>query len=274
MYITGNALRERIQKEEMITEVSLDQIGNISYDLRIKGIIVPETKKDGNNEPLLQYNLAPQETIFVSTTETLRLPENMFATIIPRNSCIRQGLDIEAPVYQPGHKTRIFIRVRNISDDVITLRQGIGIASIMFYELNENVTPYSGAYTDEFDYKGVGDFHSVPVPGMKKINKKIESLRDMEKGIYGTVITIMTIFISIFSLINLNANFLHAMDSTKALVAFNLTTIGAVFALVGLAVGVLISRTEEDQKRASQRMYVIFLFAVVLIVAAIVLSLM
>lgn len=246
-------------------------MANVAYDFLIDKIL---PLGPNNGEPVankLEYDLKPNETVFISSKETLRLPADFFATVIPRNSCIRQGLDIAAPVYQPGHESKFFIRVRNISDGIITLKQNSSVASVMLYKLDSKVEkPYNGIYSNEFDYQGVGHFHPIPVPSTKRLEKKLESIRDLEKNIYGTVITIMTVFISIFSLINLNANFLGECTTARALISYDLVTIGSIFALVGLVVGILIPRSDAERKKAFLPMVVIIGLATILIILSIV----
>ena len=94
------------------------------------------------------------------------MPNNLVGKIIDKNSQIRRGLLVSAPVYQPGHKTRIFIRVTNLSDKDITLNRGEQIASIMFEELDgEPKNLYNGAFVDEYEYKGLSSYSDVEMTG-------------------------------------------------------------------------------------------------------------
>lgn len=273
MFLSDKELRDAVMDQHIIHDASDDRIANIAYDILIDRIFPLGTNDGKVTSSKIEYDLKPHETVFISSKETLNLPANFFATVIPRNSCIRQGLDIVAPVYQPGHKSKFFIRVTNISDDIIILKKNSSVASVMLYRLNSNVcTPYDGIYSNEFDYKGVGHFHSIPIPSTRKLEKKIESIRDLEKSIYGTVITIMTVFISIFSLINLNSSFLGECTTIKALISYNLVTVGSIFALVGLTVGILIPRADEERKRAFGPMIAILILAAVMIVISAILS--
>ena len=49
-----------------------------------------------------------------STSELIHLPSTLVARVMLRNSRIRQGLSLDAPLYFPGHSTRVFFRVTNI----------------------------------------------------------------------------------------------------------------------------------------------------------------
>lgn len=274
MYLSGSSLKEIILKNNIIKNYKETQIKNISYDLIIEKIIVSQKIKDTeeNRASYTHYEINPGETVFVSTMETISLPNNLFAKIIPRNSCIRQGIDICAPIYQPGHNTRIFIRVTNISEDVINLENNTCIASLMLYQLISDVKdPYNGTFVDEFTYSGLGKFHSSPIPKVSKLEKKIDSIKDLEKGIYSTVITIMTVIISVFSLLNLNVSFLNNCTTIKTLIVYNLITVGSLFALIGLIVGVLAPRNTEQMSNPFNTMVKILIASGILIFVAILL---
>ena len=49
---------------------------------------------------------------------------------------MRLGLKVDGPLYQPGHKTNIFLRVRNISNKNIILNNKMKIAQLIFLKLN------------------------------------------------------------------------------------------------------------------------------------------
>lgn len=200
--------------------------GNISYDLLIKEIIT-----DAGH--FTEYNLKPNESVFVSTIEVVDVPTDMFAQVVIRNSAIRLGLVISAPIYQPGHKTRIFFRATNISRVAITLKQETSVCSLMVYHFNESSSrPYSGVYADEFDYRGVGDFHSVQVPTVGVLEEKIKDLEKLEHRLYSNVMMMLTVFVAIFSLVNLNMSTLRNGYSLYDIIGFNAMFLGVISALV------------------------------------------
>lgn len=117
-----------------------------------------------NHSAHKEYTLAPNESVFIDTEESIQLPNDIVETVSIRNSAIRLGLSIEAPVYRPGHHTRLFIRVTNLSEGAITLSAGQSICFLLLNKLVDKVAPYQGTFTNEFDYKGLGDFHKTPIP--------------------------------------------------------------------------------------------------------------
>lgn len=61
--------------------------------------------------------LMPGDSAFVVAKEIVALPDDLAARALLRNSRIRQGLSLDAPLYFPGHKTAVFFRVTNVSGD-------------------------------------------------------------------------------------------------------------------------------------------------------------
>lgn len=98
----------------------------------------------------------PGESVFVGSQEIFHLPNTLAASVILRNSHIRQGLSLDAPLYFPGHSTRVFFRVTNASQGAIALDCSCGIAQLVFERVEGEVEhSYNGAFADEFDYRGV-----------------------------------------------------------------------------------------------------------------------
>ena len=99
---------------------------------------------DENGEQHIEYELNPGETIFIKSQEKLSIPDNILGRIAEKNSRMRQGLVVSGPHYQPGHKTYAFLRVTNISKNIITLSRGNKIAQIIFEQLTGKPdVPYS-----------------------------------------------------------------------------------------------------------------------------------
>lgn len=207
-----------------------DAVGAISCDLTTKEFY---TKPGSIFDSM---NLMPGTSVFVSTEEVIKLPNDIAARIVLRNGRIRQGLLLSAPTYQPGHHTRIFFRLTNISDGAIMLKKGDSIAAIEFERLSSVVeNPYSGTFQDEFDYKHMGAYESEYRRNMTDVENKLDDVKKIEKRMYSNVITLLTIFIGIFSLININVNLAMSNSATLVkLLTFNLSTVGSISFLVAI----------------------------------------
>ena len=118
---------------------------SIGYDLK------PKAYYNANKEYSEVVSLNPGDSIFVECQESVSMPNNMIAQIQLRNSRIRQGLSLDAPIYQPGHNTPIYYRVTNISRSVIKLSKDDGTAYILFYFIDSiPVKTYDGAFQNEY----------------------------------------------------------------------------------------------------------------------------
>ena len=224
-----------------ITGATEENFGNISYDLLIKEIIT-----DAGH--FTEYSLKPGESAFVSSVEVVNVPPDMFAQVAIRNSAIRLGLAVSAPIYQPGHKTRIFFRATNISKATITLKQKTSVCSLMGYRFKEpSSKPYSGVYADEFDYRGVGDFHSVQIPSASVLEERLKDLEKLEHRLYGNVMMLLTVFVAIFSLVNLNMSTLRSGYSLCEILGFNAMFLGAISTLV-LLIAEIIGSLHKRQR--------------------------
>lgn len=72
------------------------------------------------------------------------------------------GLDIAAPVYQPGHRTIAFVRITNIAGGNGIIKAGDSIFSIMFNRLSADVThPYNEQFQDEIEFNTLQKTTSV-----------------------------------------------------------------------------------------------------------------
>ena len=205
-----------------IFDGSGDCVTNIGYDLRTNGFV-----KDG--DLLSSYDLEPGESVFAESIETVNFDHITCGTVNIKNSRLRQGLSVEAPVYQPGHNTKIYFRITNFSDKTIFLSAGEKYAYIMFEQLScEPDKPYTGTFQGESAYRGLANYESVYAEQVKATSKKLTDIRELEKSIYGNVITIITIFIAIFTLINVNVDLAQAGSSAAHFLMYNGSILGAI----------------------------------------------
>lgn len=94
--------------------------------------------------------------------------------------------------------------------------------------------PYEGAFRDEFSFQGLADYTSQYADQIKSLDGKINDLKSLEKSIYGNVITILTIFIAIFTILNVNISLAETAATAKAFLIYNLATLGAISFLAAL----------------------------------------
>lgn len=210
---------------KLIENYNEECLNSISYDLRVENIYVPDRDDDNIKS---SYGIEPNESVFVSSIEILNMPLNLVGKITLKNSRIREGLTVDAPIYQPGHKTRVYVRLTNVSSNTIHLKKNDKVVSIVFEELKDTPErPYNGEFKDEFVFKGLGNYKDLYT--ISQMDKKIDDIKNIEKNMYSVVITIITIFVSVFSLINTNLDILRNNTiNLFSLIIYNLVTIGSI----------------------------------------------
>ena len=256
MFLSGTTLKDTI--ENCVQGYQEDHLGQVSYDLRIQEILDPHTQKSHTH-----FELRPGETVFIASQEIVTIPTHCVGMICLRNSVIRMGISYESPVYQPGHKTRVFTRIKNESSDIVHIAKGESMVSLMLSTLESDVPAYQGQYKDQFEFSQVHQFNSTRLPEIIRIKKTEKNIKDIEKSIYSNVMTIMTVFIAVFSIINLNVSLLNNKLPLKYVITYNLVIISGVSALITLVSLVLRSIEDKSVKLASLFTFITFLMVIV-----------
>ena len=83
-------------QEIFINGYNQKNVQSISYDIHVKEIITDDTNVE-------EYDLNPQQAIMVRCIEEISVPMDLMIKIENKNSLIRNGISIVAPVYNPGH---------------------------------------------------------------------------------------------------------------------------------------------------------------------------
>lgn len=220
-------------------------VESISYRITINGIITKD--EDGKKTTKSEYTLRSLDTVYVKSNEHITLPNNMTARIVERNSMMRKGLFVSGPHYQPGHSTYIFLRVKNLTGEDFILKKSSdpreAIAQIEFEKLEKAVAdPYGtrdNYYQDEDNFigevnEGLSKKVSRLVENTDKLAGDLEGLRNKQEKLYSEIITLMGIFVAIFSLIITN------MSSLGQLVKSNIWSFMIINASLGLTISCLI----------------------------------
>ena len=203
-------------------------ITNIGYDLRAKFFIKSGKKAES-------CELAPGESAFVSSQEYIKFDDITSGILNLKNSRIRMGLTMDAPVYQPGHETYIFFRITNISSNSIDLKIGEKYAMLMFYQFEKGpIHTYSGTFQNENNYSGLARYDSQYADQIKSLDGKVKDIKSLEKSIYSNVITILTIFIAIFTILNVNISLSNNIATAKDFLVYNIANVGAISFLATL----------------------------------------
>lgn len=239
MYLVDSEIKKMCNENALIIEgYCSDNVGAISYDMEIDHIISKFDTKNKSDAPET-YTLKPNETVFVKTKEKIKLPEDFIGYVSEKNSVMREGLVVDAPIYQPGHETYCFLRVHNISGCEIQLNKGKKIAQIMFSKLDRRPDePYSrkadASFNEENQYVGFGRYEKEYKKEIKKISKISEDLESKIQVVYSNVLVLMGIIAAIFSMITLNFGAIKERIDLISVFSMNLTFTFIVSFLMGL----------------------------------------
>lgn len=237
MILPDNKIKEWISEGKLLinedgSTIFSPIVQNISYDLSTRKFYSKEQDSEGTDG----FKLRPLDSVFVASTEHINLPSDVAAEVKLKYSLMTDGLMLDAPFYQPGHHgSNVFFRLTNISNKDIQLSNDRKYAYMVFHQVSANVdTPYNGEFCNsqksineirEHSYRGV--YPDI----MNNINSTRTKMNNAEKTIYGNVLVIITVFITLFSILSsfFNAtrgNFIEQCSTTFLI-------LGSIFALIG-----------------------------------------
>lgn len=259
MILVDKEIKKRIQNGELIAKSKYQEsnLNGVSYDLTV------DVTYDKDEKTHHEYELKPGEVVFVKTEQQLIIPKDILGRVAEKNSRMRQGLVVSGPHYQPGHVTYAFLRVQNISENVIVLHKGMKIAQIMFEQLSGIPdVPYdrqSGAsFQDEAQYRGLGNYKAEYEKQTRhKLEQAKEDVEELSQKIYANVLTLMGVLVAVFGLLTINYQaFQNAEITAHYILVMNLTLALSIVILMGLIL-VLINKAKDKK----------FLWAYIIILA-------
>lgn len=269
MILVDKNIIARIEQDNLIAEnYNPNNVNCVSYDLTVDKILTNDKDKK------ISYMIKPNETVFVKTKEKINMPYDLIGIVTEKNSRMRQGLKVDAPRYQPGHSTFIFLRVQNISNQIISIEENYKIAQIMFETLFEepNITynnQANSSFNDEQEYVGFGNYEAEYSNQIKDVDETIEKAKEdidtMSHKIYSNVLALMGIVVAIFSLITINYNAATQPNlNFKFIVAMNLSLAFCIVLMMGLIFIFLNTKRHKP-------LWIIYLIVFILLAVAVVL---
>lgn len=232
MILVDKTIKDLATKGVLISKgYTPSNVNSISYDLTLGEFLEPD--KDS-------IDVMPGEFLMVKTSEELTIPKDITGRIGEKNSLLRLGLKVDGPQYQPGHVTYAFLRVQNLSGDVITLRKNMKIAQIYFEQLEAIPdTTYdlqrNASFNQEDEYRGYGKYDAEYRKNLKSFHEVKEDIEHMSTRIYGNVLTLMGIVVAIFSLLSINYQAFTQSDlSSNYIIAMNLSLTFCIAVMLGM----------------------------------------
>ena len=241
MLLSDGEIRELIE-QDVLVNADKNNVGTITCDLRTKRFVF----SDGSSRA--GCKLQHGDSAFVECVEGVQLPHTIAARVLLKNSRIREGLTLDAPLYFPGHRTIVYYRVTNVSTDTIILDSARPIAQIAFERVEKPVdNAYEGTFQDEMEFRGMGRYEDVYRDEIERVKSTADEIKFVERRMYGNVMAIMAILAGIFTLVNVNAQAMQA--DLKTMLTLNLTTVGSFSVLVAL-IGVVTGNVKGGGKRS------------------------
>jgi dCTP deaminase len=109
-------------------------LGPAGYDVRIAENII----------------LKPGAFALASTIERFCMPDDVLGTVHDKSTWARQGLAAQTTVIEPGWRGYLTLELTNHSYSDITLREGMPIAQVIFWQMSEPTEiAYRGKYQDQ-----------------------------------------------------------------------------------------------------------------------------
>lgn len=258
MILVDKKIKER--HTEIFSDNCYDEkyVNAESYDLHVSGIV--------ENDGIVKSDvLRPGEIVFIKTVEKIHMPKDLLGRIGEKNSRMRQGLCVAGPHYYPGHETYLYLRVQNISASSIKIKEKDAIAQIFFEELCEIPEETYDQQTDasfnnEEEYLGLAKYKDEYEERMENLKDASQNLDEKINHIYANILTLMGIFVSVFSLIMVNfTNINQKIIDRKYIATVNLS-LGIVISLF-LGLIVLLVNHKEINKKA----FILYIVGIVLL---------
>lgn len=138
-FITGDELKNAVAV--CMSNYTEKNINECSYDLRnYRQQRVPTSHMHEN------YKLYSGMSTLIYSREIIEVPLNCMVILKLRNSAILEGLSLTAPIYLPGHKTRLCARIRNDGPVYFEFITDESVIQAYFVKLSRNAKPYNGKY--------------------------------------------------------------------------------------------------------------------------------
>jgi dCTP deaminase len=117
-------------------------LGPCSYDLRAEILRFSRPSRG----PMV---FDPGSTILLHTIERMRMPDNIVGLVHPKSSWLRQGVCLEAGLFDPGWIGQPVIQMTNRGNQRFEVYHGDPIAQLVFHLLDRPTDqPYEGKYQE------------------------------------------------------------------------------------------------------------------------------
>lgn len=147
MVLSGETIKNLVKSKKIkIEPFDSARVKSVSVDLTLGDqALNPDT---GKQFDLHDYHLSLDELLITNTIETINLPDNLMARVIPRSSMARLGVLVtfDADLLPPNYSGRPILTLKNLSKKPVLLRAGISVCQILFEQVDKPVKGYKSRY--------------------------------------------------------------------------------------------------------------------------------
>jgi len=158
MYLGSSEIKRRILEEGLLENCSIENVQGAGYDLKIEKLFLIDSPAFlGTKEQKLPdlremeypgsaFKLAPDKYYLCLTRESVNMPDDLIAFILPRSTLFRCGVSLRTAVVDPGYRGALTLGIKNEGALEFRLQRGARIAQIVFSEVMGDAAQYSGKY--------------------------------------------------------------------------------------------------------------------------------
>ena len=201
---------EKYCDKGLIEPYNKKYVQTCSYDLTFSGEYYYYHKKDGNRVKIRNLKsdddklYIPADAIcYVLTTESVKMPNNLTASISLSFGLIKKGVMLAAqPPYDPGYEGKTVALLHNLSDEEVEISKGDHILNIVFNELSSPVEEnnlYSGNYQGLESLKQYCT--NVKKGAVFVLKEDLEKQRKKVENFLPMIITLVTVIIAILTIL-------------------------------------------------------------------------
>jgi len=102
------------------------------------------------------YELKPNSFFYTSTTEYIKIPNNMCGIILPRSTFARIGLTLPSSMYaNPGYEGHLPLIIHNHSPFTVKIPPYYKVAQLLLMEVKGETIPYERQSTQKYYKEGM-----------------------------------------------------------------------------------------------------------------------
>ena len=209
--LNDRQIKEYCKKYRMMEPYDESCIKSSSYDLSMgdeyRFSSEDKIRKIGEGGKI---KIPPYSLCYILTKESLNLPNNICALILPRNRLVREGvLMYPQPPIEPGSKGRLYVFLHNLSNENRYIEKNEHLASLIFLKLSEDAEKPYGTRDEDHYYEAqtLENLRLGPTaleqytPALKEISEKIEKWSvDLFSKWIPILLILMTIFLMLLTI--------------------------------------------------------------------------